>query len=495
MNRESKFYYTTNIFCRSGWDIFKKFFKKYPLIKISIVFTIFIILVFMACQGPADDKDDNDDNGDDTILTNVWTWVSGSDLMNQSGIYGTKGTASSSNVPGSRFSSISWIDLDDNLWLFGGQGRDSTGNSGYLNDLWRFDGTNWTWVSGSNTRGESGTYGTKGTASPSNTPGARRHSISWVDSSNNLWLFGGDGCDSAGNFGHINDLWKFDGMNWTWVSGSNTRNQVGSYGTKGTASPSNIPGARDNSITWIDSDNNLWLFGGQGYSSSIEGQLNDLWKFDGVNWTWVSGSDTTPQNGIYGIKGTASSSNVPGSRYSGISWIDLDGNFWFFGGYGYDSADTFGHLNDLWKFDGANWTWVSGSDTVDQGGIYGTKGTASSSNVPGSRYISISWIDLDGNFWLFGGDGFDGVGSPSDSLNDLWKFDGANWTWVSGSNIWTQKGVYGTKGTASSSNIPGARERSISWIDSGGNFWLFGGYGLDSTGATSALNDLWKYKK
>ena len=49
---------------------------------------------------------------------------------------------------------------------------------------------------------------------------------------------------------------------WTWISGSNTYGQVGIYGTKGIANSSNIPGARSDSISWIDSNNNLWLFGG-----------------------------------------------------------------------------------------------------------------------------------------------------------------------------------------------------------------------------------------
>ena len=48
------------------------------------------------------------------------------------------------------------------------------------------------------------------------------------------------------------------------------------------------------------------------------------------------------------------------------------------------------------------WTWVSGSDTINQAGTYGTKGTPAASNIPGGRPRSISWIDLGGNFWLFG---------------------------------------------------------------------------------------------
>ena len=48
---------------------------------------------------------------------------------------------------------------------------------------------------------------------------------------------------------------------------------------------------------------------------------------------------------------------------------------------------------------------MSGSNTINQVGIYGTKGVPDAANVPGARYDSISWTDSDGNFWLFGGYG------------------------------------------------------------------------------------------
>ena len=52
-------------------------------------------------------------------------------------------------------------------------------------------------------------------------------------------------------------------------------------------------------------------------------------------------------------------------------------------------------LNDLWKYSISNneWTWISGNNTINQNGIYGTQGISSSNNIPGSRYSSISWID------------------------------------------------------------------------------------------------------
>jgi N-acetylneuraminic acid mutarotase len=101
--------------------------------------------------------------------------------------------------------------------------------------------------------------------------------------------------------------------------------------------------------------------------------------------------------------------------------------------------------------------------------------------------------DTSGSLWLFGGLGFDSAGTDAD-LNDLWKFDGQKWTWVSGGNLAKQAGVYGTKGTASQSNVPGARRSSVSWIDKSGNVWVFGGLGYDSTGQISELNDLWRFQ-
>src|SRR5258708_7729218 len=205
----------------------------------------------------------------------------------------------------------------------------------------------WSWVNGAKALYQAGVYGTEGTASPSNVPGARAGAVSWRDSSGHFWLFGGSGVDSNGTLQDLNDLWKFDGTNWTWVSGSNLVQQPGVYGTKGVASPSNVPGARDGAVSWIDNSGNIWLFGG-----AI--QLHNLWKFEGANLTWVSGSNLSQQAGAYGIKGTASSTHAPGGRSDSVSWIDGSGNLWLFCGFCSESAGAPGDLNDLWEFDRTN---------------------------------------------------------------------------------------------------------------------------------------------
>jgi hypothetical protein len=345
---------------------------------------------------------------------------------------------------------------------------------------------------------QAGTYGTEGTAALGNIPGARCCAVSWTDTSGNFWLFGGGGLDSKGNGGSLNDLWKYSGGQWTWMSGSKVVNEVGTYGIEGAAAPGNVPGARYWPVAWADSSGNLWLFGGDGYDSAgTVGSLNDLWEYSGGEWTWMSGSKVVDQPGTYGTQGQPASGNVPGARYFSVSWIDTSGNFWLFGGggYGYQSGDT-GDLNDLWKYSGGEWTWMSGNNFVSgRPGVYGNRGTPASGNVPGGRWGAVAWTDAAGNLWLFGGMGFDSVGGSENNLNDLWKYSAGEWAWMSGSNVANQAGTYGTEGTAAPGNVPGAREVAVSWIDTSGNLWLFGGSGYDFNTKTQwYFNDLWKYE-
>ena len=428
-----------------------------------------------------------------------WGRVSGDIVRDEPGVYGTRGITSRTNKPGSRRGSVSWTDRNGNFWLYGGYGYAAKGDRGYLNDLWKYDGKNWTWVSGDNDTNMRAVYGIRGVAASTNNPGSRSGAVGWNDKEGNLWLFGGVNFFGVGLSDlPLNDLWKFDGKNWIWISGDNEARHHGIYGTRGIAASLNKPGARSGSVGWTDSEGNFWLFGGVGYAGTgFSGYLNDLWKFDGKNWTWVSGDFRQNEPGRYGTKGVASKSNKPGARYGSVGWIDNKGNLWLFGGQGYSTyrgedspgwhegvvridKGTGGSLNDLWKFNGRNWTWVSGDNVMDRSGVYGTRGIAADTNKPGARYGSISWIDNEGNLWLFGG--FGRVSKSTSLLNDLWKFDGTKWAWVSGDNK--------RKGFAKGGNEPEARYGSVSWMDSKGNLWLFCGQDY----LRDYFNDLWKFE-
>ena len=425
---------------------------------------------------------------------NEWAWEKGSTAVNADPVYGTQGVVGMTNTPGARQFPAVWSGDPGSLWLFGGYATDNVAKTYVLvNDLWKFNSGQWTWLGGSNVGNQPGTSGTLGVPSTNNVPGGRYEAVSWTDSSGSVWLFGGTGLDSAGSVGSLNDLWKYSQGQWTWMSGSNVVGQHGTYGTLGVASPNNVPGARIEAVSWSDSAGNLWLFGGFGLDSAgSNGMLSDLWKYSAGQWTWVSGSNLVNRNGVYGMQGIPTSGNAPGARDSAISWTDSSGNLWLFGGTGNGSPGQSGFLNDLWKYSNGQWTWMAGSASAGQSGVYGTQSVASQSNSPGARRNAVSWTDSSGNLWLFGGNAIDSVGGMG-LLNDLWKYSNGEWTWVSGPKLINQNGMYGTQGTLGPGNIPGARLMAGGWIDANGNLWLFGGYGAPGSGTEGNLNDLWMY--
>ena len=429
----------------------------------------------------------------------------------------------------------------------------------------------WTWIDGTKTSGSitRPQYGSFPSAAPptipnpyTNTPGARYGAAGWTDKFGNLFLFGGQGWELSGNpqpdtlDAPMNDLWvcvkTLDYCQWQLVGGYSTTSngqsgtpntygggiilnaqhegQLGTYANVGSALPypTPVPGGRWGAATWADNAGNLWLFGGNGNSVAANGLLSDLWEFstssfNGSNYTavtgtWipVGGSQQVNQPGVYG--GT----QAPGARVGAVTWKDATGNFWLFGGYGYDGSANVGFLNDLWEFNGSAWTYITGSKTANPAGVYGTQGTGASTNFPGGRQEAVGWADASGNFWLFGGEGYDSAGTVTGILNDLWLYNIASnqWTFVTGSSTANQTGTYelqpmigpvsttgaaGTCGLATgdllcppvstTGAVPGSRWGASAWTDVGGNFWLLGGWGLDSTGTNGngALNDQWVY--
>ncbi len=368
-----------------------------------------------------------------TVSTNQWTWIRGSNTVNIPGNYGTMGVAAPSNEPGSREFPTSWTDAAGNFWMFGGSGYASS--FGTLGDLWVYNPTTnqWTWMGGYNTTAQSGIYGTQGTPAPSNKPGCRYGASAWTDASGNFWLFGGRGLPASSLQGYLNDLWKYTVTTgqWTWMSGSNLTNQFAQYGTQGTPSTANAPGAREFATIWQDVSSNLYFFGGFGFASSSNpgaGHLNDLWKYDPVSgaWTWLNGPTVINSGGLYGTMGVPSSTNSPGARYSNTSWSDASGNLWLFGGEGWpeNTSSGYGELNDLFRYNIATnaWTWMQGSNTTSQNGVYGTQGVSAPTNIPGARMYNTWWKTPDGRFWLYGGEGFDATQTTTGNNNDLWTY-------------------------------------------------------------------------
>jgi N-acetylneuraminic acid mutarotase len=354
----------------------------------------------------------------------------------------------------------------------------------------------WMWVKGPNTAGGNGNFGVKGVADVGNVPPPRNSAMTWIDAAGNLWLFGGAGRVSNME-GDLNDLWKYDPTTqlWTWISGSNSRNVPGVYGTQSVGAISNAPRSRHEGVTWVDTNGNFWLFGGYSDAPGIFGTLNDLWTYDPSTneWTWISGSSSPDAASVYGTLGVAAPGNVPGARLAPVSWRDSTGRFWLFGGRTHPADNYF---NELWSYDPTThmWTWESGSSTPNSAGVHGTRSVAAPGNVPGARLSAMGATNGANQLLLFGGYGYDANGTR-DRLNDFWSWDltTRQWTWLSGSATSGAPGVYGTQGLSAASNTPGARISALSWGDSAGRFWLFGGYGINAFDGEADMNDLWMY--
>src|SRR5688572_5018698 len=267
---------------------------------------------------------------------------------------------------------------------------------------------------------------------------------------------------------------------WMWIHGTNIPTDTGNWGTQGVTSPSNVPPSVYEPCEWKDLNGNFWFYGGIAPSA----MYSALWKYEPSTnqWTWMKGPNTPTFAGNYGVQGVPSPANLPPAKGFAVStWTDLQGNLWMFGG-----AEV-GSFSDLWKYEISTnqWTWMKGPTTLDDPGIYGTQGVPSPANNPPARSeCAATWTDNSGNLWMFGGMGFSG------RFNDLWKYEIATntWTWMKGSSLVDQLGVYGTQGVENPANTPGARAVFSHWQDNSGNFWLFGG-----TQPAGSFNDLWRY--
>jgi gliding motility-associated-like protein len=441
------------------------------------------------------------------VAQNQWAWMTGEKSANINGIYGTRGVAHLSNSPGSRIGASYWTDKQGNFWLFGGRGNGENSDNGPLNDLWRYNPSSdqWTWIGGAKDINNPGSYGRKGSPSGTNQPGARSNAVSWTDSRGNFWLFGGSGVaftqrreededdeeDGELKEGLLNDLWVYSPSSnqWTWISGRNRINQKGKYGRRNDPSGSNVPGSRSMATGWKDAFDNLWLFGGNGYSSKSEvSNLNDVWKYSPITneWSWMKGDRSEDAGDHYGQKGVFANSNTPGGRRGSTGWMDKQGKFWLYGGVA--RSDLY---SDLWKYDPLTnqWAWISGSEATNVEPQYKEKGVPDAEANPGSRTLASGWADTDGNLWLFGGNGYDRR-SGANPLNNLWKYSIATneWTFVKGESSINPTAVYGTQDVVAIGNQPGGMSNSAGWKDQEGNLWIFGGQSADGN-----LNQTWKF--
>ncbi len=375
----------------------------------------------------------------------TWTWwepATSNGTAYQSGV----ANAGSSSYPGARVFASTWFNRSTGeAWLFGGIGcGNSSGCSSSTvqaqNDLWMFTPNGgWTLVAA-------------GSSTPSSSyPGARFGASTWIDQAGDLWMFGGNGVAVDATTGDLSDLWEHvpGAATWTKVSGGGSASTTAVSGDT-CSLPS--PPARQDAVSWFDGAN-LWLFGGAVVSttssSATQTYYADLWEYTPPTANSPGSWHCWPGNPPAAGGGQPYS---PAARDDAVAWVDPHtGYFWLYGGEGYtgvgSGSGAEGYFNDLWYFDPGSmtpgsgkqqWTEVSttttenGCTTTPSGtspaaswcaGAYGSSpGTSSVTSFPGARYGAAGWVDANGDFWLFGGGGYDSSATAVGDLNDLWRY-------------------------------------------------------------------------
>lgn len=227
-------------------------------------------------------------------------------------------------------------------------GLDGTIATAY-NDLWRFDGSNWT-------------LQVPAGALP---PARSRFAAAFDPGRQRYVVFGGDGQYTTGV--PMGDTWEWDPTSSTWTQ----------------MTPATQPSARIHSRLAYDILNsNLLMFGGRGAVGA------ETWSWDGVNWMLLNPTTVPPAREQANLETNWSTAQIV-----------------MFGGA---TGAASGVLGDTWIWTGVDWTQIP---------------TATSPGTGGIRNGKLTHDQLRDRMVLFGGVRASGGFSAS-----AWEFDGLDWT-------------------------------------------------------------------
>ena len=283
---------------------------------------------------------------------------------------------------------------------------------------------------------------------PATSPSPRERTATGTDGTN-YYMYGGQMGSSVAGF---DELWSYDGVNWTLLTGS------GSSG----------PGTRRGAIGGYDIARGKFVVFGGLDTNGVPGQrANDTWEWDSVNG-WV---DVSPPPAL---------SPSPDGRWLTHNAVYVPGlGIVFHGGSAQDSMGTTYRSNETWAWVGGAWALLSSSGPAVQNAImeyrtmqddlilhggqttnpttgnteflgqtwrfdFGTStwtqlttgGTTpfNSSNASQGLFASMSYYNpLTGMMIVHGGNG----GQSSDTT---WQFDGSDWSEISTNGVGCRNG-------------------------------------------------------
>lgn len=437
---------------------------------------------------------------------NMFAWISGSQSANSTMTFsGTTLTSFGYQQGGGAAGYMGLVRTRNALWEFG----NSRGYYGYgWANLLRYDlSTNsWSYVKGPGANlGVGPTYPSAANIEGSSfTPSFFSANPIATDGESFIYVYGPGNSNASMNGQtnyYSNVLWRFNTNtnNWSVLPPFNPAGvdnlDPSGYGlTIGVERVSNQPGINDQlgGMSMCFMNNYLYLYVASNRYASTGTNFNQnaaIWRYNLATQQWALMSNTslniTKQINpvLTNFSTTEDGVTTPGSSYGLIACDAANNRVWFMANsYVYQSGST-NYKSDvgayLWLFNpiSGNWRYIKGVSQTSKGsipsndGVYGTKGTPSSANYPGSR-IGNGLVFSNGYLWLFGGM-VKYQGSPNNYYNDLWRFDPTTnmWTWMAGTNLTNQDGYYGTQYVATGANYPAGSSNGFADNTNAPNGW------------------------
>jgi hypothetical protein len=142
------------------------------------------------------------------LITNLWTYISGSYMNGDAGVLQDQASFSVNNYPANRFAAGYGQDSQGNLFVFGGQGEDAANNDQFPQDLWIFNVTQTGWAKAFSGNDRAlATYVQQNRSCKSATPGSRVQPVVHVSpEGSSVFVSGGYNIDSWWDYSDLFEL-------------------------------------------------------------------------------------------------------------------------------------------------------------------------------------------------------------------------------------------------------------------------------------------------
>ena len=442
--------------------------------------------------------------GSDTGEAEVWSCDTSTNCTNWTKI---GGEATNSSWAADTFEEVdSMTVLGTDLYVGLGTTTDDA-------QVWKWNGTTWTWVGG---------FGIGGPYNAFSAGYEAAYSLS-NDGTNVYAGLGGDTGDG--------DVWKLSGTTWTQIGGDGLNSGWAGGSYESVASLNYLSGTLYAGTGTGAGDAEVWSWNGSAWTQVGGDNNNSSWDATSYETVYSFANDGT--NLYAGLGNTAGDNEV--WEFSGGSWTKI-------GGDGLNSGFTSTHLSvrslayagstlyaglqaslanaEVWSFNGSSWTRIGGgyvnhswgyfglqdveTMTTSGGYLYAATGSAVAGNalvwkfdgstwqLVGGQGINSSWAvntyEKVASMTSFGGNLFVGLGISSGDA-EVWEFNGSSWTQVGGDGLNSGWGA-GYEEVDSMTVLGGNLYAGLGTSASDAEVWIWNGSSWSKIGGDS-LNSSW----